>query len=65
MTVKELKRIVQGLPDDLPVCGVGHYGEQLKIWDVAPQEVYINSYNASKKISALVVSMEDRGEEPD
>lgn len=32
LTVKELRKALEGVSDDTPVCDVGHFGETLRIW---------------------------------
>ena len=45
MNIKELKKLIKKLPDDMEVCGVGHYGEILSIFSGSCKEVkeYITS----------------------
>lgn len=68
MTIKDLRQIIEGLPDDLEVGGAGHFGEMLKCLDIYIREVIIN-INDNPRIwqskSILCITLEDAGEEPD
>lgn len=64
MKIKELKELIKDLPDRMIVCGVGHYGEELKIDGGRVRKVSVN-YDSQNDFDAFVLDMENAGEEPD
>ena len=64
MTVGELRKRLYALPDDIPVVGVGHFGEALETYSIRVGEVNENA-GSSKKIKALIIEIEDPGDEPE
>lgn len=65
MNIKKLKLLIKDLPDDMPLCGSGHFGEQLEVYCVTVGTVGLGAYGDKGKIDALVIDMQDKGEEPD
>lgn len=59
MNVKELKEKLQDLPDDLLVCGVGHFGEPLEIYSTRVRKV--ETRRGNKSLDAFVIDMENKG----
>lgn len=64
MTIKELKKIIQDLPDDMKIGGSGHFGEFLECYSISVIEVRENRKTNERK-PILSISIEDAGEEPD
>jgi hypothetical protein len=66
MTVGELKKELDGLPDDTLVGSSGHYGEYLEVNYTSIGEVSIDwqKFN-EKKVPIFIISIMDAGEEPD
>lgn len=65
MNIKQIKEKIKDLPDDMLVCGRGHYGEILPIFFVHVTEVGEGHFGEGKKCQACVISIEDAGPEPD
>lgn len=63
MNIGELKELIKDLPDDILVCGVGHFGEALEVYGASSKGVYA-SWSSGKTMDAFVIDMEDKGEEP-
>ncbi len=63
MNVKEMRKAIKDLPDDMLVCGVGHYGEPLEV--CRPVVLPVRWPEAQNRFQALTIEMEDAGEEPD
>lgn len=61
LTVQELRELIEDLPDDMEVCGCGYFGEPLEIYRAAVGPV---SHREDEQ-RALVIDMENAGEEPD
>ena len=61
MTVKELKKIIENLDDDMLVGDYGHYGELLDCYRVAVKPLLspIEGYKIEK---FLCISIEDPGD---
>lgn len=59
MTVKELKKIIEKLPDTMRVGGIGHFGEILEITSIIKHNMLFD------KETILWIQIEDAGEEPD
>lgn len=65
MTVKELKKALEGVDDDLLVGDSGHFGEYLPVLEVGVMEVYKEEGRGYDKITIFKVHIEGAGEEPD
>lgn len=75
MNVKQLREIIQGLPDDMLVGGVGHFGEFLQCFGATVETIiddggwYENEMGDwlqdRVETKILAISIEDAGEEPD
>ncbi len=61
MNIKELKEKIKDLPDDMPVGGVGHFGEFLDVNYLHVTEASTKKY----RLKILSISIEDAGPEPD
>jgi hypothetical protein len=61
MTVKELKEIINNLPEDMQVGGVGWMGEFLDIEDISVG----TALKDNQEIEILEITMEWAGEIPD
>ena len=64
MNVGELKKIIENLPDDMPVGSSGHFGEFLECYSARQTNVSL-SRRSSIVISILAIDMEDKGPDPD
>ena len=66
-TIKDLKRIIENLPDDMKIGGSGHFGEFLSCLEMRVESVYKtrNTFNKiSEKEDILLINIESAGEEP-
>lgn len=67
-TIRDLRKAIEELPDDMEVVGSGHYGERRTTYSIqvgVVDEQRCSSLRASKKMEALIIEIEDCGEEPD
>ena len=60
ITIKDLKKIIENLPDEMKVGGSGHFGELLECYSINPTKVTINYM----KEEILCIVIENAGEEP-
>jgi len=60
ITVQELRHALRDLPEDMPVTGVGHFGEALEVYDFEVRLLF-----TPELIRAFTISIEDPGPEPD
>lgn len=66
LSVGELRRSLDGLSDDLPIVGLGHFGEMLECGCLG-----MGTFNSSMyelligDTQALILEIEDAGEEPE
>ena len=66
MTIKDLKEIIQNLPDDMLVGRSGYMGEYLKCYDAYVSTVTLLPFkSADNNIKILDLNMETMGEEPE
>lgn len=56
-TIKDLKKIIKDLPDDMLIGGTGHFGELLETYDINIRE--------DNNTKSLRFEIESAGEEPD
>lgn len=66
-TVKELKKFISNLPDDMEVGGIGYYGELLDCHSFSVEHANENGAFSPKQklVDILHIDIEDAGEEPD
>ena len=64
MNVRELKKLLIGLDDDMLVCGIGYFGEALEIYEGTVRKVYEDG-TFRQRVIALVLTLEYSVEEPD
>ena len=63
MTIGELRKALNGLPDNMPVVGVGHFGEALCCDDARVKKVYASIGKPGEDM--FTIDIEDAGEEPE
>lgn len=63
-TIKDLKKAIEHLDDDMVIGASGHFGEFLECYWFNVQKVS-KSRSDSKKETIFAISMQDAGEEPD
>lgn len=62
-TIKDLKKAIQDLPDDMEIGGSGHYGEYLECLNLGTESVTISiDDNNLKEIFCIFI--ESPGDEP-
>lgn len=57
MTVKELKKIIADLPDDMEVDGIGEYDELLPLMDANLRSLWVDTF---ERVTVLALNIEDR-----
>ena len=69
MIVKELKKIIKNLPDDMEVGGRGHFNEFLEILSVEVTKIDKDSpfygVNKTSEVDILYIDIEDMGPDPE
>jgi hypothetical protein len=64
MTIKDLKKQIELLPDDMKVGGIGHFGEYLECFDASVDYVFKSLFTDEREL-IYCLSIESAGEEPD
>jgi hypothetical protein len=64
MTVRELRKIIADLPDEMLVGGSGHFGEYLECYEIYKTTVRMFP-DDNRVIPLLCILMEDAGDAPD
>lgn len=69
LTVKDMKKALENLDDDMVICGKGHFGETLQI-DIEGVSSVIQdgngkSWRDNHSIEALVLNCQEAGPDPD
>lgn len=65
MKVGELKKILEGLPDDMRVGSSGYWGEYLECWDAYVHSVSLPYPKTGESEDILCMYIEDKGERLD
>lgn len=64
MTVAELRKFIENLPDDMEVGGSGHFGEKLECWSISTESVSLGRFQP-KSETILCISIESPGPDPE
>lgn len=64
MRIKDLRRVIVDLDDNLLIGGKGHFGEMLDIPHCSVGEVRVDSWRP-ETVLALIIYMDNPGEEPE
>lgn len=66
-TIKDLKKIIENLPDNMLIGSSGHYGEYLECYNISINKVNKDLFNnrAANTIEILNIEIESPGPEPD
>ena len=65
MTLGQFRKSVAHLSDDIKVVGKGHYGEELEVYSIQLGKVSKGIFGDKGDFTALIITMEYAGEEPD
>jgi len=69
LTAKELREALTGVDDDTIVCGIGHFGETLRVEVEGLKQATLDDYNTSwrnnKQVNVLALYYQDAGPDPD
>lgn len=64
MTIAELKKEIENLPDDMEVGSAGYFGELLVVYGSEVRDLIKSRLN-KEKINVFCIYIEDAGPEPD
>ena len=69
LTAKELREALQNVDDDTIVCGIGHFGETLRVEVEGVKDATLDDYKTSwrdqKQVKVLALHCQDAGPDPD